>query len=80
MPDSEEMTIDERRKCIKRMQASYLGADRTERGRLLSHLEELTALDRKTLIRLLRSAELTRRPRARSADGSTGSRSTTRSA
>ncbi len=23
MPDSEEMTIDERRKCIKRMQASW---------------------------------------------------------
>ncbi len=46
MPDSEEMTIDERRKCIKRMQASYLGADPTERGRLLSHLEELDRVDR----------------------------------
>ena len=65
MPDSEAMTIDERRKCIKRLQASYLAADRAERGRLLSHLEKLTRLDRKTLIRLLRSADLTRRPRTR---------------
>jgi hypothetical protein len=65
MPDSEAMTIDERRKCIKRMQGSYLAADRAERGRLLSHLAELTDLDRKTLIRLLRSADLARHPRAR---------------
>jgi hypothetical protein len=65
MPDREAMTIDERRKCIKRMQASYLAADRGERGRLLSHLEALTELDRKTLIRLLRAADLARRPRAR---------------
>ena len=65
MPDSEAMTIDERRKCIKRMRASYLAADRAERGRLLDTLEALTHLDRKTLIRLLRSPDLARRPRAR---------------
>ena len=65
MPDSEAMTIDERRKCIKRMQASYLSADRAERGRLLDTLEQLTRLDRKTLVRLLRAADLTRRPRTR---------------
>ncbi len=65
MPDCGAMTIDERRKCIKRMQASYLAADRAERGRLLSHLEALTELDRKTLIRLLCAADLARRPRAR---------------
>jgi len=65
MPDSEAMTINERRKCITRMQASYLVADRGERGRLLSHLEALTELDRKSLIRLLRAADLARRPRVR---------------
>ena len=73
MPDSEAMTIDERRKCIKRMRASYVAADRAERGRLLCHLEELTDLDRKTLIRLLRSADLTRQPRTRQRERSYGS-------
>ncbi len=33
MPDNEAMTIDERRKCIKRLQPGYLAADRAERGR-----------------------------------------------
>jgi hypothetical protein len=65
MPDSEAMTIDERRKCIKRLQPSYLAADRAERGRLLSHLADLTGLHRKSLVRLLRAADLARRPRTR---------------
>lgn len=59
------MTIDERRKCIKRMQRRYLAADRAERGRLLSDLEELTELHRKSLVRLLRSEDLARRARPR---------------
>lgn len=65
MPDSEAMTIDERRKCIKRMQRRYLATSREERGRLLTDLEELTDLHRKSLVRLLRSSDLARHPRAR---------------
>jgi hypothetical protein len=59
------MTIDERRKCIKRMQRRYLGASREERTRLLSDLEELTGLHRKSLVRLLHAADLERHPCAR---------------
>ena len=65
MADSEAMTIDERRKCIKRMQGRYLAVDRGERGRLLGHLEELTGLHRKSLIRLLGASDLGRQRRAR---------------
>lgn len=63
MPDSEAMTIDERRKCVKRMQGRYLAAGRADRGRLLDDLGALTGLHRKSLVRLLRSADLARRPR-----------------
>lgn len=65
MPDQERMTIEERRKCIKRLQPRYRAADRAERGRLLSDLEALTDLDRKTLIRLLHAPDLARQPRRR---------------
>jgi hypothetical protein len=65
MPDSEAMTIDEKRKCIKRMQQRYLVAGRAARGRLLDDLGQLTGLHRKSLVRLLRSTDLARRPRAR---------------
>lgn len=59
------MTIDERRKCIQRLQRRYLAADRQERGRLLSELEELTELHRKSLVRLLHAPDLARHPRPR---------------
>ena len=65
MPDSEAMTIDERRKCVKRLQGRYLAAGRADRGRLLDDLGALTGLHRKSLVRLLRSADLARHPRAR---------------
>ena len=32
MPDTERMTVNERRKCLKRMQGRYLAADRAERA------------------------------------------------
>lgn len=65
MPDSERMTIDERRKCLQRMRGQYRAADRRERGRLLTDLGTLTGLHRKSLVRLLGAPDLTRRPRAR---------------
>jgi IS30 family transposase len=57
------MTVDERRKCLKRMQGRYLAANREERGRLLDELAELTGLHRYSVVRLLKGASLERRPR-----------------
>jgi hypothetical protein len=50
---TEEMTIDERRKYVKLMKPRYQAADRAERSRLLSEMEQVTKLHRKSLTRLL---------------------------
>ena len=63
MPDTEQMTVDERRKCLKRMQGRYLAASREERGRLLGELAELTGLHRKSVVRLMKGPTLERRAR-----------------
>lgn len=65
MPDTERMTVDERRKCLKRMQGRYLAADRQGRSRLLDELAELTGLHRKSVVRLLKGRSLERQPRQR---------------
>jgi hypothetical protein len=59
------MTVDERRKCLKRMQGRYLAATREERSRLLDELAELTGLHRKSVVRLLKGPTLERQPRRR---------------
>src|SRR3990172_1476552 len=64
MPD-EGMTVDERRKYVKRMRARYEAGDRQERGLLLSEMERVTEMHRKSLIRLLGTADLLRKPRSR---------------
>jgi hypothetical protein len=58
------MTIDERRKYLRKMQVRYYQADRKERGRLLDEMERITELHRKSLIRLMKGS-LERRPRRR---------------
>jgi hypothetical protein len=58
-----EMSVDERRKYLKLMAKRYIGADRVERGRLLSEMGEVTGLHRKSLTRLMNGASLERRPR-----------------
>jgi hypothetical protein len=63
VPDAERMTVDERRKCLKRMQGRYLAASRQERGRLLDELAELTGLHRYSVVRLLKGPSLERQPR-----------------
>jgi hypothetical protein len=64
MSIEDKMTIDERRKYLRRMKKRYRQADRKERGRLLDEMEAVTELHRKSLIRLL-SSGLERRPRRR---------------
>src|SRR3954452_22610685 len=59
------MTVDERRKGLKRMQKRYLAASREERSRLLDELAELTGLHRKSVVRLMKGASLERQPRRR---------------
>lgn len=59
----EEMSVDERRKYLKCMAKRYLGADREERGRLLSEMEAVTGLHRKSLTRLMNQGSLDRQPR-----------------
>jgi len=58
----EAMTIDERRKYLKRMWSRYQAADREGRGALLTEMEAVTGLHRKSLTRLLGGVSLERRP------------------
>ncbi len=64
MSIEDKMTIDERRKYLRKMQERYLQADRKERGQLLDEMETVTELHRKSLIRLMRGS-LARQPRRR---------------
>lgn len=63
MPACEEMTIDERRKYLQRMAPRYIAAGREGRGQLLTEMEAVTGLHRKSLIRLLNGTTLERKPR-----------------
>jgi hypothetical protein len=65
MPADDEMTIDERRKYLKRMATRYLAADRAGRGELLCEMEAVTGMHRKSLIRLLGQPSLERKRRTR---------------
>ena len=63
MPMTDELTIDERRKYVKRMSSRYQLARRKERGQLLTEMEQVTSLHRKHLIRLLNGESLERKKR-----------------
>jgi hypothetical protein len=69
----EMLTIDERRKYLKRMQPRYQRSDRVGRGALLTEMEAVTGPHRKSLTRLLRAPTLASRV-AGSAGGPTASR------
>jgi len=60
----DNMTIDERRKYLRRMKSRYVRANRKEQGLLLDEMEAVTGMHRKSLIRLLKST-LERQPRDR---------------
>lgn len=63
MPTEEQMTVNERRKYLKLMKPRYQQAKRGERSRLLSEMQEVTGLHRKSLLRLLHASSLTRKKR-----------------
>jgi hypothetical protein len=52
----DEMTLDERRKYLRRMWPRYAQADRKGRNALLTEMEQVTGMHRKSLTRLMRSA------------------------
>lgn len=62
MPNETTMTIDERRKYLLIMRQRYVLAERPVRSQLLDEMTQVTALHRKSLLRLL-TGELTRQPR-----------------
>ena len=57
------MTVNERRKYLKLMKPLYQQAKRGERSRLLSDMQEVTGLHRKSLLRLLHASSLARKKR-----------------
>src|SRR3989440_9605327 len=63
MPTEDEMTLDERRKYLKRMKPRYLKAKRKERSQLLSEMEQVSGMHRKSLTRLLHAQSLERTKR-----------------
>jgi hypothetical protein len=70
MPTEDAMNVNERRKYLKRMKVRYLAAKRVERGQLLTEMQHVTGLHRKSLTRLMHAVSLERTcrqtPRARS--------------
>jgi hypothetical protein len=63
MPSEDEMTIDERRKYLKKQQERYRKATRKDRGQLLREMEQVTGLHRKSLTRLMNATSLERQKR-----------------
>jgi hypothetical protein len=63
MPTEDEMSVNERRKYLKRMKPLYVQAKKAERSRLLTEMEQVSGLHRKSLSRLLHAASLERQKR-----------------
>jgi hypothetical protein len=64
MSTEDKMTIDERWKCLRQVQSHYAKADREEKSRILTNMELVTGMHRKSLIRRL-NGSLERRCRSR---------------
>ena len=64
MNTEDKMTIDERRKYLRKMAQRYRKANGRERGELLNEMQAVVGLHRKSLIRLMNDG-LARRPRQR---------------
>ena len=73
MPSEDKMTIDERYKYLRIKKKPYTHASRKERSRMLDEMEQVTGLDRKTLIRHMKKRKIQRKARSRQRDKSYGS-------
>lgn len=62
MPNEDKMTIDERFKYLRMQKKRYVQMSRKERTQILDEMEQVTGLDRKTLIRHM-NGNPTRKPR-----------------
>ena len=62
MPNEDKMTIDERFKYLRMQKKRYAQMGRKERARMLDELEQVTGLNRKTLIRHMNGNPI-RKPR-----------------
>ena len=65
MPTTDEMSVNDRRMYLKQMKKRYVTAPRADRGRLLSEMEQVTGLHRKSLTRLMHARSLERKPRTK---------------
>jgi hypothetical protein len=65
MPTTDEMSVNDRRTYLKQMKKRYMTASRADRGRLLSEMEQVTGLQRKSLTRLMHASSLERQPRSK---------------
>jgi len=65
MPREDTMTIDERYKYLRICQRRYRSADRRQRSQMLDEMEQVTGLDRKTLIRHMKRRAVERQKRSR---------------
>lgn len=63
MPIDDAMTVNERRKYLRLMSGRYAQASRAERGGLLTEMEAVTGLHRRSLMRLLSAPSLDRAPK-----------------
>ena len=63
MPSDERMSVDERRKYLKLVTRRYFKAGRRDRGELLTEMEAVTGLHRKSLVRLMNASSLERVPK-----------------
>jgi hypothetical protein len=63
MPTEDEMTVTEHCKYLQRMKPLYAKAERSEQSRMLSDMEQVTGLHRKSLLRLLHAPTRQRKKR-----------------
>lgn len=63
MPTEDQMTVNERRKYLKLMKSRYQKASRSQQSDLLTEMEQVTGLHRKSLLRLLHAQTLERKKR-----------------
>lgn len=63
MPTEDEMSVNERRKYLTRMHVRYVAASRKERSQLLTEMQQVTGLHRKSLTRLMQTGRLERKKR-----------------